>query len=67
MVLSAAAVVAAVLLGYWLMAVVILMLMRRGHPGPLDDVSPVSPGRIVVGLALLAVFIVSVVPLGRPF
>ena len=67
MVLSAAAVVAAVLLGYWLMALVILMLMRRGHPGPLDDVSPVSPGRIVVGLALLAVFIVSVVPLGRPF
>jgi len=67
MALSAAAVVAAVLLGYWLMALVILMLLRRGHPGPLDDVSPASPGRVVVGLVLLAVFIVSVVPLGRPF
>ena len=67
MALSAAAVVAAVLLGYWLMALVILMLMRRGHPGPLDDISPASPGRIVVGLLLLGVFVVSVVPLGRPF
>jgi len=66
-VLSVVAVVAAVLLGYWLMALVILMLMRRGHPGPLDDVSPASPGRVVVGLLLLGVFIVSVVPLGRPF
>jgi hypothetical protein len=49
------------------MALVILMLMRRGHPGPLDDVSPASPGRIVLGLILLAVFILSVVPMGLPF
>lgn len=66
-VLSVAAVVGAVLLGYWLMALVILALMRRGHPGPLDDVSPASPGRVVVGVILLAVFILSVVPLGLPF
>ncbi len=67
MVLSGIAVVAAVLLGYWLMALVILMLMRRGHPGPLDDISPASPSRIIVGVVLLAVFIVSVVPLGLRF
>lgn len=66
-VLSSAAVVGAVLLGYWLMALVILMLMRRGHPGPLDDVSPASPSRIAIGLLLLGVFIVSVVPLGLRF
>jgi membrane-associated protease RseP (regulator of RpoE activity) len=44
-----------------------VLLMRRGHPGPLDDVSPASPGRIVLGVILLGVFIVSVVPLGRLF
>jgi membrane-associated protease RseP (regulator of RpoE activity) len=66
-ILSVLAVVAAVLLGYWLMALVIVLLMRRGHPGPLDDVSPASPGRIVLGVILLGVFIVSVVPLGRLF
>lgn len=57
------AVAAAALLGYWLMALVILMLLRRGHPGPLDDVSAVSPSRIAVALALVAVFILSAVPL----
>jgi Zn-dependent protease len=67
MILSVVAVGAAVLLGYWLMALLIVLIMRRGHPGPLDDVSPASPGRIVLGVILLAVFAVSVVPLGRPF
>jgi membrane-associated protease RseP (regulator of RpoE activity) len=66
-VLSVAAIVGAVLLGYVLMALIILMLMRRGHPGPLDDVSPASPGRMVLGVILLGVFILSVVPLGLPF
>ncbi|MDQ7843211.1 MAG: site-2 protease family protein [Armatimonadota bacterium] len=67
MILSWVAVAAAAVLGYWLMAVVILLLVRRGHPGPLDDVSPPSPGRIVVGLALLLVFVLSAVPLRVPF
>ncbi|HXF82966.1 MAG TPA: site-2 protease family protein [bacterium] len=49
--------------GYWLMALLILMLIRRGHPGPLDDVSPPSPSRIVVGVLLLAIFVLSAVPL----
>lgn len=66
-ILSVVAIAGAVLLGYWLMALIILLLMRRGHPGPLDDVSPASPGRIAVGVILLAVFILSVVPLGLPF
>lgn len=68
-VLSAIAVAASFFLGYWLMALIILALMRRGHPGPLDDISPASPGRIFLGVVLLAVFVVSVVrfPLERPF
>lgn len=60
-ILSWAGVAAAVALGYWLMAVLILMLLRRGHPGPLDDVSPVSPSRVLVGVALLAIFALSAV------
>lgn len=63
LVLSWIAVAATALLGYVLMAVVILLLLRRGHPGPLDDVSPVSPVRIAIGVALLAVFVLSAVPL----
>lgn len=60
------AVVAAVALRYWLMAalmVVMLTGVRRAHPGPLDDVSPVSPGRFVIGVVVLAIFVVSVVRL----
>jgi membrane-associated protease RseP (regulator of RpoE activity) len=59
--LSAVAIVAAFLLGYRVMALLILILMGRRHPGPLDDVSPVSPGRILLGLILLGIFILSVV------
>lgn len=61
--LSWAAVVVAAVLGYWPMAILILVLNRRGHPGPLDDVSPASPSRIVLGVVLLAVFILSAVRL----
>jgi len=63
LILSWTALAAAAVLGYWLMALIIFLLLRRGHPGPLDDVSPPSPARIAVGVALLAVFIVSAVPL----
>lgn len=62
-VLSWLAVAVAAVLGYWIMALIILLLIRRGHPGPLDDISPPSPSRIAVGLALLGVFVLSAVPL----
>ncbi len=65
--LSWVAVAVAAALGYWLMALLILLMIPRGHPGPLDDVSPASPSRRVVGLVLLAIFVVSVVPLGAPW
>lgn len=61
--LSWAAVAVALALGYWLMALLIVLLARRGHPGPLDDVSPLSRSRIALGLVLLAIFILSAVPL----
>jgi len=60
------AVAVAVALRYYLMAALLVFIMlgpRRGHPGPLDDVSPVSRYRLLVGLVLLGIFIVSVVPI----
>jgi membrane-associated protease RseP (regulator of RpoE activity) len=66
LIVSWLAVAAALALRYWLMAalmVVMLTGVRRAHPGPLDDVSPVSPGRYVMAVLLLAIFVVSVVRL----
>lgn len=63
---SWAGVAVAVALRYWLMAALIaaFLLSSRGyHPGPLDDVSPLSRSRIVVGVVLLGIFILSVVPI----
>ncbi len=60
------AVAAALALRYWLMAALLVVMLtgvRRTHPGPLDDVSPVSKTRLLVGVVLLAIFVVSVVRL----
>lgn len=59
--LSLGAVAVAAALGFWPMAILILLLFRRGHPGPLDDISPMSRSRVVLGLVLLAIFILSAV------
>jgi len=64
--LSWVGIVVAAVLGYWLMAALILVMQRRGHPGPLDDVSPPSPSRVFIGVILLVIFIVSAVPMGFP-
>ncbi len=66
-ILSWIAAALAAFLGYLPMALIILLLTRRGHPGPLDDVSPASPSRIVLGVALLLILILSAVPLTTLF
>jgi membrane-associated protease RseP (regulator of RpoE activity) len=63
MFLSVAGAAIAAYFSYVLMAVLILLLLRRGHPGPLDDCSPVSPVRRVVAGILVGVFVLSFVPL----
>lgn len=63
MILSYAGVVAGILFGYWVMSLLILVLIRRGHPGPLDDVSPVAPQHLVVAAVLVVIFVLSAVPL----
>jgi membrane-associated protease RseP (regulator of RpoE activity) len=62
-IMSYAAVGLALLLGYLPMAVLIFLFISRGHPGPLDDLTPLSRSRLAVGLALIAVFLVSAVPM----
>ena len=57
--LSIVGVAMAALMGAWLMAILIALLMRRGHVGPLDDLSPLSGSRQLMGLALIVIFILS--------
>lgn len=65
-IVSWTAVVVAVALRYWAMATLlaaIMLVFRREHPGPMDDVSPMHPSRVVLGVVLLVIFIVSAVPI----
>ncbi len=56
---SYAAVLLLLLLGLIPMAILLLFLTTRGHPGPANDVSPPSGSRIAVGLLLFAVFLLA--------
>jgi membrane-associated protease RseP (regulator of RpoE activity) len=44
---------------FWLMAALIVVMSFVKHPGPLDDVSPLSKGRKLLTALLIAVFILS--------
>ncbi|MCL6554256.1 MAG: site-2 protease family protein [Firmicutes bacterium] len=65
-VLSYAGLALAVVMGYYPMAIIIALLIRRGHVGPLDDLSPLSPSRRVLAAVLVAIFVLSAVFL-HPF
>ena len=58
-ILSIVGIALAVAMGAWLMALLIALLMRRGHVGPLDDLSPLSRSRQLVGVALIVIFVLS--------
>ena len=62
-IISLAAAGVAFYFNYWLMGLLILLLVRRGHPGPLDDVSPLTTARVAMAGALLVIFVLSAVPL----
>ena len=63
-VLSIVSVVVLVLLGYWPMALLVILLMSRvSHPGPLDDVSPLEKSRKALFVAALIICGLSAVPL----
>lgn len=50
------------IMGYRLMTLLIFFLIRR-HPGPVNDLIPLSSGRKVLGLGLLFMLIVCATPL----
>jgi len=51
------------LLGYWLFGVLILLFAMRRHPGPTDDMIPLSKGRKLLSLGLLGILILCVAPI----
>jgi Zn-dependent protease len=64
MILSYAAVAVGIIFGYWLMSLFVLFMIRRGHPGPLDDTSALTPAHIAVALSLIPIFVLSAPRLG---
>ncbi|HKV46120.1 MAG TPA: site-2 protease family protein [bacterium] len=62
LVISLAAAGIAVYFRYYLMGVLILLLARRGHPGPLDDCSPLTTRHLLLAGAVAVIFALSAVP-----
>ena len=50
---------------YWVMLFFVLFLSFFRHPGPLDDVSKISMSRKLFSLLLVAIFVLSIAPLGN--
>lgn len=53
--------------GWWPMAVLALFFSSTKHPGPLDDVSKLTTNRKIGAIVLVAIFILSIVPIGLSF
>jgi membrane-associated protease RseP (regulator of RpoE activity) len=47
---------------YWLMAILAFLFSRQEHPGPLDDVSPLTKSRKAAAILLIAVFVLCIAP-----
>ena len=48
--------------GFWALWGLINLLLNRKHPPPLDDVTPVSGRRVVLGIFMLVVFVLLFMP-----
>jgi len=62
-ILSYIAILALLLVGAWLMAILVLFMSGYPHPGSLDDVSQLSMSRKLVTIALIAIFVLTIAPL----
>ncbi|MFW6110811.1 MAG: site-2 protease family protein [Thermoproteota archaeon] len=60
--LTALSVLLLVIQGFWPMAFFVIFLSMRRHPGPLDDVSPLSTGKKLLTLVLIAIFVLCTFP-----
>jgi hypothetical protein len=66
-IVSYAAVFILFIFGYWFMAIIAFFLFSGRHPGPVDDVSPVSLWRRVVGALSYLMPVLLLPPLTVPF
>jgi Zn-dependent protease len=48
--------------GFWILWAFLNLILNRKHPPPLDDVTPVNRRRVVVGVLMLVVFILTFMP-----
>ena len=62
-IISYAGIALLALIGWWTMAVLAIFFSAARHPGPLDDVSKLTTRRKIGAIVLVAIFILSVVPL----
>jgi len=62
-VISLIGVLVTAMLGYWLMALLILFLGGAGHPGPVNDAIPLSNGRKILAVGLAGLLVVCTTPL----
>jgi hypothetical protein len=53
--------------GYWFMAIIAFFLFGGRHPGPVDDVSPVTNWRKIIGAVSYLMCILLLPPLTNPF
>jgi len=58
-ILTIASIALLIIEGFWVMAIFVLLLAFKKHPGPLDDVSSLSRGRKLLTLALILIFVLS--------
>jgi len=62
-ILSYIAIIALVVIGAWLMALLVFFLSRYPHPGALDGVSQLSSSRKLAAIILIVIFVLTVAPL----
>lgn len=48
--------------GFWVLWGLINLFLNRKHPPPLDDVTPVNRGRVLAGVVMLVIFILTFMP-----
>jgi len=62
-VISLIGVVVTAILGYWLMALMMLFLVGLAHPGPVNDTTPLSNERKIIGIGLFCLLVACATPL----
>jgi len=62
-VLSYIAILALLLIGAWLMAILVFFLSRYSHPGSMDEVSQLSNSRKLATVALIVIFVLTIAPI----